>query len=143
MNKTEVLNKVHIKTFYIGESKKADNPNIALIQTSADNTDILNDYFSRYMNELAGYMNKRLIDFSWDGETLSVQSSREKKDEMIQVLDNAISDYLAERMVFQWLLDNNVEVNNPPLYEELLDKVKTYIAALSPNVRRRATTMGV
>ena len=143
MNKTEVLNKVHTKTFYIGESKKADNPNIALIQTSDENSDILSDYFNRYMNELTGYMHKRLIDFSWDGDTLTIQSPREKKDEMVKVLDNAISDYLTERLVFQWFMDNNVEVNNPPLYEELLDKVKTYIATLSPNVRRRATTMGV
>lgn len=143
MRKQEVLDKVHTRTYYIAESKKGEIPNLAFSQTSSDNNDILTDYLDSLVQRLTGYMTKRLLQVEWDGETLKVTTNRDNADEMAQALDKAITDYMVEELVARWMEDTFPKMADRRLAEERLDYVKDCVCALAPNVRRRATNLGV
>lgn len=143
MNKQDVINKVHTRTYYIAESKKREMPDLAIMQTSSDNSDILSDYIDAAVEELMAYMQKRLLEVEWDGESLKVTSSRDKAELMLIQLDKAIADYLVEELCYRWVSDTFPKLTNESLREKKLDYVKDIVCSLAPRIRRRATTMGV
>lgn len=143
MNKQEVLSKVHTRTYYIAETKKREMPDLALMQTSSDNSDILSDYMDAAVEELKAYMEKRLLGVEWDGETLKVTSERPKSDLMLIQLDKAIADYMVEELTSRWIGDSFPQLADFKMRDKKLDYVKNVVCSLAPKVRRRATTMGV
>ena len=143
MNRQNVINKVYTRTYYLAEGKKEEMPSLATMQASQDNNDILSDYLESAMDRVKAYIEKRLPSVSWVDDTLLVESNRENAEEMIQRLDRAIEDYLVEELVYRWVSDNQPKMADPSLPEQRLDYVKTCVTSLAPNVRRRATTMGI
>lgn len=143
MNREEILKKVHTRTYYLAESKKSEIPELAFMQTSADNTDILNDYLDAAIDEMKSYMNKRLVSFEWEGDVITVESKRDKADVMTQGLDKAMADYLVEETIYRWTSDTFPKFADRDLRDKKLDNLKDIVCSLAPIVRRRATTMGV
>lgn len=143
MNREEILKKVHTRTYYLAESKKSEIPELAFMQTSADNTDILNEYLDAAIDEMKSYMNKRLVSFEWEGDVITVESKRDKADVMTQGLDKAMADYLVEETIYRWTSDTFPKFADRDLRDKKLDNLKDIVCSLAPIVRRRATTMGV
>ena len=143
MNIQEILYNVHLKSYYIAETKKKEIPELCQIQTSPDNNDILIMYLRSAKERLLAYMRKRLISVQWDEEALHITSDRDNAQEMGQSLDNAITDYLTEEVLYRWLCDTYPKLADKTAVEEKLDYVKTCIHSLAPLVSRRATTMGI
>lgn len=144
MNKQSIIDKVHTRTYYLAESKKKEMPDLAFMQTSSDNADILSDYMDAAIDEIKSYMEKRLISFSWsEDDVITVTSERDKADLMTERLDKAMSDYLVEELVYRWASDTFPRFSDSKVRDEKLDNLKDIICSLAPNVRRRATTMGI
>ena len=143
MNREEIIKKVHTRTYYLAESKKSEIPELAFMQTSEDNTDILNDYLDAAIDEMKAYMNKRLVSFEWEGDVITVESKRDKTDLMTQSLDKAMADYLVEETIYRWASDTFPKFADRELRDKKLDNLKDVVCSLAPIVRRRATTMGV
>ena len=129
MDKKAILDKVYTRTYYIGESRKRENIDASIIQACEDNSDIL-------------YSQKRLVKVVMNEETIEVTSERVKNEELKECLENLVSDYLAEYVLFRWLSDNGYGIS-PEGVSNALENVKDCICALAPKVRRRAANMGI
>lgn len=142
MDKKAILDKVYTRTYYIGESRKRENIDASIIQACEDNSDILEDYFKSALNELNFYSQKRLVQVVMNEETIEVTSERVKNEELKECLENLVSDYLAEYVLFRWLSDNGYGIS-PEGVSNALENVKDCICALAPKVIRRAANMGI
>ncbi len=143
IDKQKILEKVYTKTYYIGESKKGKDPDIKFIQAGKDDADILSDYLSDEINRMKGYMAKRLIDFSFDNESISLTTNRPDKEIMMSVIECSFESYLVEYLSWKWIKDNYPQIADSSDMENRLWQLKDNITSLSPIVRRRATEMGV
>lgn len=143
IDKQKILEKVYTKTYYIGESKKGKDTDIKFIQAGKDDADILSDYLSDEINRMKGYMAKRLIDFSFDNESISLTTNRPDKEIMMSVIECSFESYLVEYLSWKWIKDNYPQIADSSDMENRLWQLKDNITSLSPIVRRRATEMGV
>lgn len=143
MNRQHILDKVYTKTYYIGESKKRENPDMKYVQASSDDADILSDYMNAEINRLKGYMQKRLLFFRSHGDEFFCVSNRPDAKEMIPVIEESLETYLVEYITWKWLSDCMPQLADPRPKEEALFTLKDHICAVAPKVRRRAATMGI
>lgn len=138
-----IIKQVHIRTYYIAEKKKKEDPSIAFIQTSTDNDDILSVYINIALNDLEGKMIKRLNHLIFDIEAgvIEIKSNQKKADSIIAILEKAITNYVIEFVIFSWLKDVANELANPMIYLEKMNLIDKYISMLSPTPRRRSTDL--
>lgn len=143
MNRQLILDKVYTKTYYIGESKKRENPDMKYVQASSDDADVLSDYMNAEINRLKGYMQKRLLFFRFNGDDFFCVSNRPSAREMVDVINESMETYLVEYITWKWLSDNYPQLADPSAKEETLWSLKDHVCCLAPKVRRRAATMGI
>ena len=146
-----ILDRIHTRSYYIGESYKAKDIDYSIVQSSIDNVDELGVSIDIALSNIAGMLIKRVKDFTYDLEEDCIIDitpygrEPENGDSVVKLLENAIIDYCVQYSVYHWLLVLKPEIASPigsllPLIE---DKIIKYIGMISNPVKRRYTAFGI
>ncbi len=148
----KVFSDVHFRTYYQGETLKRKDADFASIQTSSDDEDLLASFLETAVNELAGKMVKRVIALDWKIEeggmiTFELYPYRripvEDAEKVKKLLERSMTDYMANRCLYEWLLVVNPELSSAAFSRNnrLEGEVLKHIGMVSGMVRRRATDL--
>lgn len=141
-----------MRTYYRGEMLKRKDADAALLQSSSDDYDAMFTYLDTGLNDLCGYLLKKVKELDWsvDGEekTISISFTPYDRvpphaDQVCRLLKKSVFDYLANQCVYEWML--TVQPDLADTWEErrpeLLSAVLKHVGMLSTHLRRRATDL--
>lgn len=138
----KIYTEVAIRTYYQGEFPKKENPDMSMIQTSADTNDILYGFAKEAVYDILGVLADRLkVTFTEEPEfQISVEVSDEIRKKL---LEEAINRYVYSYVLYHWLIIAFPDYAPPffAMMENALDKVLTQRTYLSGKVRRRPTDL--
>lgn len=138
----KIYTEVALRTYYLGELPKKENPDASLIQTSSDTNDVLYGFAKEAVYDVVSLLADRLdVSFSDDTDIqieVNVENELRKK-----LLEEAINRYVYSYVLYHWLLLAFPNLA-PPFFDMLqksLDMINTQRTFLSGKVRRRPTDL--
>ena len=147
INKEELLHQIDLRTHYHVDAEKRKDLNADIGETSFDDEELLDTFLRKAANELiasqAGRMKisfrvaRNYFDFTFDADN-------EKVEHLLPILKQAVTDYLVNEIMTQWLLIRYPTWSESyiALRNELLSQVKELFAAFcNRKIRRRPTNL--
>lgn len=147
-----ILDRIHTRNYYVGESYKAKDLDYSIVQSSYDNIDELKTSVESALDEVVGMFLKRAkeISYVWGNDRYDITivpygRIPDNGEEVLRLLGNAITDYCAQYSIYQWLLVLKPDIANPigSLLPNIINKITKYIGMISDPVRRRYTPFGI
>lgn len=144
-----ILKEVDMQTYYAGESKKRQDVDADITQTSSDNYDELSVFMETALNDVSGMLLKRTKSSSFTQDEKSISFSidpftvKTSAEYLGILLKKAIFDYVVNYIVYKWF--ETVKPEMAGMYFQNIAKfeysVIKYAGMLSGNPRRRATDL--
>lgn len=133
----------------MGESAKRKDLDADTIQSSTDEKELFVMFAQRALNELISAVALRFpcISYRIDESYIEItfETSNKQHPHIVPLLKQAITDYLVNEIILQWLLLRQPMQAQPnmALKANLYDNVQQQFAKLynNPGVRRRATDL--
>jgi len=145
----EILKEVDMQTYYAGESKKRQDVDADITQTSSDNYDELSVFMDTALNDVSGMLLKRTRSSSFTQDEKSILCSidpftvKANAEYISNLLKKAIFDYVVNYIVYKWI--EMVKPEMAGLYFQNIAKLEysviKYVGMLSGHPRRRATDL--
>lgn len=109
IDESAVCGKIHMNSYYRGERMKRDgNTNSAIMQSGADNDDVLSDELDIAERAVMGLISRNLglctLTRGQDKCTFSVKAASNFPEELKSSVEGAISNYLHDKVLEGWLL---------------------------------------
>ncbi len=149
---SQIVEEVNIQTYYLGESSKKKDPDLAIVQTSVDDMGLLLTPIETGVNEIAAMLIKRVSSFDWvieDGRVvMDIVSYRRlpltDAEKVGRILGKAIKDYLVTIAMVHHLTTVAPELSQPAIARIPANEasITRAISMISGNIRRRATDLG-
>lgn len=142
----DLLRKINIKNWYLGEARKNADPDAVFVQSDADAQDILLDYMQTVVNDVLLFANANRVKLTCeqmdDMLTFSLSPLREGREYLLDVLKNAIKQYLVYEIRRLWMMEMKPEWADSSLRESLRENIRQAmndVTAMGEKVRRRYT----
>jgi len=145
----EILKEVDMQTYYAGESKKRQDVDADITQTSSDNYDELSVFMNTALNDVSGMLLKRTRSSSFTQDEKSILCSinpftvKVNAEYIGNLLKKAIFDYVVNYIVYKWI--EMVKPEMAGLYFQNIAKLEysviKYVGMLSGHPRRRSTDL--
>ena len=108
IKRNELQQLINLRNYYMGEAAKRKDPDAATIQSCTDDEELLYMFMKRACNELltsvalrfpsiSGNVGNENIEITFEAET-------ECPEHLLPMLQQAITDYLVNETIMQWLL---------------------------------------
>lgn len=138
----KIYTEVAIRTYYLGELPKKENPDMSMIQTSSDTNDVLYGFAKEAVYDVLAVLSDRInVTFS---EKPDFQIDVEIENEVRKkILEEAVERYVYSYTLYHWLLLSFPKFAPPflTIMQDALDKILTQRTYLSDKVRRRPTDL--
>lgn len=148
IKKEELTHQIDLRTHYHAESEKRKDLNADIGETSFDDEELLNTFLSKAINELTADQSGRLENISYkinrDYLDIRFNSNDETRTNLLPILKQAITDYLVNELLTQWLLIRYPAWSQSyiAMRNELYSRVKELFAAFcNRKIRRRPTNL--
>ena len=148
IKKEELTHQIDLRTHYHAESEKRKDLNADIGETSFDDEELLNTFLSKAVNELTADQSGRLENISYkinrDYLDIRFNSNDETRTNLLPILKQAITDYLVNELLTQWLLIRYPAWSQSyiAMRNELYSRVKELFAAFcNRKIRRRPTNL--
>ena len=138
-----------MQTYYAGESKKRQDVDADITQTSSDNYDELSVFMDTALNDVSGMLLKRTKSSSFTRDEKSILCSidpftvKTNAEYISTLLRKAIFDYVVNYIVYKWI--EMVKPEMAGLYFQNIAKLEysviKYVGMLSGHPRRRSTDL--
>ena len=152
---SKVYEEVSVQSWYQGEAQKRKDADMAIVQSSTDDTTQMQTVVETALNDIVLRMTKRLRDIDWSitddtvsiGYTPFARVPEGDAERVAAVMGKAIMDYMVNECLVSWF--ETTAVQHPEIanvykakQEVLMDKILNAVSMLSEHpVRRRATNL--
>lgn len=151
-----IYDEVNARTYYQGESLKRKDIDYVSVQTSGDDYDALRTYVETALNNVCGYLLKKVKGFTWgiadDDEKIGIISislvpycrvPAEHAEKVCKLVGKALFDYIVNYTLYEWYLVVKTELAGDVgmRNDALLSEVLKHIGMASGRIRRRATDL--
>lgn len=146
----DILREINIQNWYRGEAAKNADPDAVFVQSAEDEQDSLLYHLRTAVTDVLLFANANRVkftcDYSGDKLTFSLSPLREGREHMLDLLKEAIKQYLVFEVRRLWMMTVRPEWADDSLRESLRANIREAMnasTAMGNKVRRRATTMGI
>lgn len=144
----DLLRKINILNWYKGESAKRVDMSADLVQSGSDQQDALLEHIRSVVTDILLFSNANNVKFTCtindDALHFSIYPLREGREYLLDVLKEAIRQYIIYEVRRQWMMLMRPEWADASLREELRGNIKKAMSAVTAvrnRVRRRATDL--
>ena len=146
----DLKREIDILNWYKGEAVKRKDDSADLVQSGDDQQDAILYHLRSAVTDILLFANANRVKFTcvYDDDKLNFSLSplREGREYMLDILKEAIRQYLVYEVRRLWMMNMRPEWADATLREELRQNIKDAMSAstsMGERVRRRATTMGI
>jgi hypothetical protein len=140
----DLLRKINIRNWYLGEARKNADPDAVFVQSDADAQDILLDYMQTVVNDVLLFTNANRVKFTCEQKddmlTFSLSPLREGREHLLDVLKEAIRQYIVYEIRRLWMMEVKPDWADSSLRESLRENIRKAmndVTAMGQKVRRR------
>ena len=149
IERSELQQQIDLRNFYMGDSARRTDKDADTIQSSKDDEELLFMFIDTACNELVTAVALRFPSISHTIDekeiTFALETHKEQRDDLLNMLKQSIIDYLVNEAIMQWLLLRRSNMAQPQvsLRESLYRNVQQMFAKLynTNKIRRRATNL--
>lgn len=144
-----IRQEVDLRNHYMGEAIKRNDINADLMESNSEDNELFTMFLNRACNELISGVTLRFPAISYicdrDFITISFTTRDDSRRSHLPVLRRAITDYLVNELILQWLLLRRPDMTQSyiSLRNSLFDNVQQNFAKFynTEKIRRRATNL--
>lgn len=144
-----IRQEVDLRNHYMGEAIKRNDINADLMESNNEDNELFTMFLNRACNELISGVTLRFPSISYicdrDFVTISFTSHDNRRHNLLPVLRRAITDYLVNELILQWLLLRRPDMAQSyiSLRNALFENVQQNFAKFynTEKIRRRATNL--
>lgn len=139
----ELQQQIDLTNFYMGESAKRKDPDADTIQSSKDDEELLIMFAKRACNELVTAVALRFPSISCSVDNryiiLELETCKEIRKDILPILKQAMSDYIANEVTMLWLLTRQPQMAQTSIAskEILYMKVQHLFAKIYNSTKKR------
>ena len=140
----DILRKINIQNWYRGEAAKNADPDAVFVQSAEDEQDVLMDFLKTAVTDVLLFANANRVkftcDYSGDKMTFSLSPLRSGREHMLEILKEAIKQYLIYEVRRLWMMNVRPEWADNSLRESLRFNIRQAmndVTAMGEKVRRR------
>ena len=149
IKRNELQQQIDLRNHYLGEAAKRKDADADILQSSTDEKELFVMFTQRALNELTSAVALRFSDISYniteEHIEITFSTNNEKRSRLLPSLKQAITDYLANEIIMQWLLLRQPMLAQPQMAikPSLFEHTQQIFAKFYNNtpVRRRATDL--
>jgi GTPase SAR1 family protein len=149
IKRNELQQQIDLRNHYLGEAAKRKDADADILQSSTDEKELFVMFTQRALNELTSAVALRFSNISYNITEEEIQitfeTTNEKRSHLLPSLKQAITDYLANEIIMQWLLLRQPMLAQPLMATKhsLSENIRQIFAKFYNNtpVRRRATDL--
>ncbi len=148
IKKEDLVHRIDLLTHYHAESEKRKDINADIGETSFDDEELLEGFLTKAANELIAAQAGRFENISFKSNRnyidITFVASNENGEHLTPILKQAITDYLVNEIMTQWLLIRYPAWSQTyiAMRGELHSQVKELFAAFcNKKIRRRSTNL--
>lgn len=148
IKKEDLLHRVNLRTHYHAECEKRRDPDSDVGETSVDDEEIINTFLNNSINAIVVEQRERLKDICYkvtDGYlSLKFTTVVEGRDNLLPMLKQALTDYLVNELLIQWLFIRQRAWNDSyvAMRSEHYNRVRDIFASFhNRRIRRRPTNL--
>lgn len=148
IKKEDLMHQIDLRTHYHAEGEKRKDLNADIGETSFDDEELLDTFLRSATNELVAAQSGRFESISCkiNGSYIDIRFTGSDKthSNRLPILKQAITDYLVNELMTQWLLIRYPAWSQPyiAMRGELLSRVKDLFATFcNRKIRRRPTNL--
>lgn len=145
-----LLQEINILNWYQGESAKRYDDNADKVQTCQDQQDALLFHLRSVVVDILQFANPNRVKFTCeykdDSLVFSLSPLREGREYMLDILKEAIRQYLIYEIRRLWLMNVKPDMADASLRETLRENIRKGIndvTAIGNKVRRRYAPLGI
>ena len=145
----DLYREINILNWYRGEAAKNGDPNAVFVQSNQDTQDALRYHLRNVVNDVVQFANPNRVKFTCkyedDALKFSISPVREGREYLLDVLKEAIRQYLVFEVRRLWMMNIRPEWADDSLRTSLRANILEAMnnSTKGNKVRRRATTMGI
>ena len=146
----DMKREIDILNWYKGEAAKRADLDAALVQSGNDQQDAILYHLRSAVTDILVDANSNRVKFTCayddDALTFSLSPLREGKEYMLDILKEALRQYLVYEVRRLWMMNMRPEWADASLKGRLQQNIRDAMSAstsMGAKVRRRATTMGI
>ena len=145
----DLFREINILNWYRGEAVKNGDPNAVFVQSNQDTQDALRYHLRSAVVDVLKFANPNRVKFTCEYEDdalkFSISPVREGREYLLDVLKEAIRQYLVFEVRRLWMMNIRPEWADDSLRASLRANILEAMnnSTKGNKVRRRATTMGI
>lgn len=146
----DIFRDVDILNWYKGEARKHGDSESAIVQSDADSHDALKLFLKCAKTDLLLFANANRVKFTCEHKdemlTFSLSPLREGREFLLDVLKDAIKQYLVYEIRRLWITEVRPEWADSSLRESLRENIRKAlndVTAMGQKIRRRYSPLGI